>query len=72
LSDNEESDEEGREEERREEEQRSLAAAQQHRINQLLEVPPGIDLFSQKDGSVGFKYFTFQDLSLETDFKYAR
>jgi hypothetical protein len=73
LSEGDESDEEEREEEkRREEEERNLAAAQQLRISQLLEVPPGIDLFSRRDGSVGFKYFTFQDLSLENDFKYAR
>ena len=73
VSESEDSDEEEKEGERREEERRKLAAAHHQRINQLLEVPPGIDLFKRKNNKkLGFSYFTFQDLSLEEDFGYAR
>ena len=72
LSESEDSDVEEKEQEKREEERRKLAAAHHQRINKLLEVPPGIDLFNQKDKLARFKYFTFQDLSLEDDFGYAR
>jgi len=42
------------------------------RLKQLEEVPPGLELFNQPDGSLGFRYFTFEDLCLVKDFDYAR
>ena len=41
--------------------------------NLLHSVPPGIDLFRQNsDKENGFKYFTLESLSIETDLDYSR
>jgi len=72
MNDSEDSEDEEMKQKRQEENRRKLATVHQLKINQLLEVPPGINLFSSFDPARGFKYFTFEDLSLEEDFKYAR
>jgi hypothetical protein len=57
---------------KREEERLKEDREKRIRLQQLEEVPPGLELFKQKDGSVRFKYFTLADLSLVKDFGYAR
>jgi hypothetical protein len=57
---------------KREEERLKEDREKRIRLQQLEEVPPGLELFKQNDGSVRFKYFTLADLSLVKDFGYAR